>query len=447
MIQPMVMMTAKVQASSRAHGDASGLLESYASHVKGSSSETAASPKPTILVVTSTLPRWRGDSEPRFVLDLCEAVSAHYRLVILAPHCRGAAISERWDEIEVRRFRYLPVWGEVFAYDGGMLPKLRQRPWLWGLVPFYMVALIAGIILALRREPVALVHAHWMIPQGLCVRIARFLAGRYPPMICTAHGADVFGLRGRFACALQRGVAQGCVQVGAVSEALRDELIQRGVPAAKVRLMPMGVYVPDVLPESPPRQPQLVAFAGRLVEKKGVGVLLEAFHLLAFKLPEVRLCVAGGGPELQRYRRQAALWGLDRRIEFLGPVSHERVRGLFEQAAVAVMPSVTARDGDAEGLGLVMLEAMAVGCPVIVTDLRAVRGVIRPGVNGLLFPERDALALGECIEQLLTDRPLASRLAVQGYQEAMVRFSWKAVAANHETVYAAVMAAHLRRAS
>lgn len=392
--------------------------------------------KPTILVVTSTLPRWQGDSEPRFVLDLCEAVSAHYRPVILAPHCQGAAVSERWGEIEVRRFRYFPAWGEALAYDGGMLPKLRQRPWLWGLVPFFMITLVAAIILALRREPVALVHAHWLIPQGLCVRIARLLAGRRTAMICTAHGADVFGLRSRVACALQRWVAQGCVQVGAVSEALRDELIQRGVPAEKIRLMPMGVSVPDVPPDSAQRQQQLIAFAGRLVEKKGVDVLLEAFHGLASTLPEARLCVAGGGPELTRYRQRAASLGLAERIHFMGPVPQEQIRDLFARAAVAVMPFVTARDGDSEGRPLVMLEAMAAGCPVIVSDLPAVRGVIRPGENGLLFPERDERALAETILDLLRSRDLALRLAVAGYRDVKVRFAWSAVAMNHKAIYA-----------
>ncbi len=395
----------------------------------------SVSPKPTVLIITSTLPRWAADSEPRFILDLCEAISTHYRVVILAPHCRGAAILERWGEIEVRRFRYFPAWGEVLAYDGGMLPKLRQRLWLWGLVPFFMIALVAAIILALRREPVALVHAHWLIPQGLCVRIARLLAGRHAPVICTAHGADVFGLRGRVACALQRWVALGCVQVGAVSEALRDELIQRGVPAGKIRLMPMGVSVPDVPPDSAHREPQLIAFAGRLVEKKGVDVLLDAFHRLASILPEARLCVAGGGPELTRYQRRATSLRLEQRIQFMGPVPQEQIRDLFTRASVAVLPFVTARGGDSEGLPLVMLEAMAAACPAIVSDLPAVRGVIRSGENGLLFPERDERALAETIVDLLRNRDLALRIAMAGYRDVKARFGWAAVAMNHKAIY------------
>lgn len=99
------------------------------------------------------------------------------------------------------------------------------------------------------------------------------------------------------------------------------------------------------------------------------------------------------------------------------------------------MPSVS------EGLGLVMLEAMAAGCPVIVTDLPAVRSVIRPGENGLLFPERDAAALAQRISEVLRHRVLASRLAAAGYREVETHFAWSAVADNHRTVYAEAMGA------
>lgn len=401
-----------------------------------------ASPKPTILVVTSTLPRWRGDSEPRFVLDLCRALSDEFQITLLAPHCCGAAATEVIEGVAVRRFRYFPAWGEVLAYEGGMLPKLRLRPWLWLLVPFFMAGLIVAVVRSLRGEPMALVHAHWLIPQGFCVRLAMWLARRHPPLICTTHGSDVLGLRSAVAQHLQRWVAQGCARVGAVSGALRDELVRRGVPAGKIQLMPMGVTVPSAQPDPARRQSQLIAFAGRIIETKGVDILLQAFHRIASELPDARLCVAGGGPELTRYRRLAATLGLADRASFLGPVPQERVWHLFARAAVAVMPSVTGRDGASEGFPLVMLEAMAAACPLIVSDLAAVRGVIRPRENGLVFPEGDEKALAEAILDLLRNRDLALRLAAAGYRDVQARYSWAAVAMNHRAIYAQAMGSH-----
>jgi len=399
-----------------------------------------SSAKPLVLVVTSTLPRWEDDTEPRFVLDLCQALASRYRVLVLAPHCLGAADRDHWQGVEVRRFRYFAQWGEVLAYEGGILPKLRRSPWLWLLVPIFFAALVVAIARVLRRERPVLVHAHWLIPQGLAVCWARGLANRTVPLICTAHGADVFGLRGRFARALQRWVARRCERVGAVSEALREELVRRGVDRDRISLLPMGVAVPDAPTAVGERDSHLIAFAGRLVEKKGVDLLLDAFGRLAREDPQARLCIAGGGPGLERYRQQAAALGLGERAQFLGPVPQQRVRELFSLAAVAVMPSVTARDGDAEGLGLVMLEAMATGCPVVVTDLPAVRGVVRPGENALVFPERDGAALTEALRRLLKDRALAARLGARGRAGVVENFGWNAIAASHAAAYAEAMA-------
>lgn len=389
--------------------------------------------KPMLLMVTSTLPRWDDDAEPRFVLDLCHALSARYRVVALAPHAPGAAIRQHWGPVEVRRYRYFFQWGEQLAYDGGILPKLRQRPWLWCIVPFFLAAQTLAIARVLRRDDVSLIHAHWLIPQGLCARVARILARSRTPLVATAHGADVFALKGGVARVLQRWVARGCCRIGAVSTALADALADRGVPRRLLRVLPMGIAIPDGT--APARDPDLIAFAGRIVEKKGVGVLLEAFRLLSREHPRARLAIAGAGPELQQRRSQAREAGLAERVDFLGAVPHAEVEALFARAAVAVMPSITARDGDAEGLGLVMLEAMSAGTPVVVSDLAVVRDVVRPGENGLVFPEGDAAALALALGRLLTDRALAGRLAARARSDVSERYSWSAVADRHAAAY------------
>lgn len=392
--------------------------------------------KPALLMVTSTFPRWEGDAEPRFVLDLCLALSDRYRVVALAPHARGVAARQDWGPVEVRRFRYFWKWGEQLAYDGGILPKLRARPWLWALVPFFLAGQTIAVARALRHEAFALVHAHWLIPQGACVRLARILARSPVPLVCTAHGADVFGLRGSLARVLQRWVARGCNRVGAVSSALAEVLANRGVARASLRLLPMGIALPAWSPDRSGRDHHLVAFAGRLVEKKGVGILLAAFAELCRQVRDVRLVIAGSGPELHQRQAQVEAAGLAGRVDFLGAVPQQQVQALFARAAVAVMPSITARDGDAEGLGLVMLEAMAAGCPVVVSDLAVVRDIIRPGKNGLVFAEGDASALAAALARLLADKILAGQLAEEARRDVAAAYSWKTVADRHSAVYA-----------
>jgi glycosyltransferase involved in cell wall biosynthesis len=392
--------------------------------------------KPLLLVLTSTHPRWGGDTEPRFVLDLCARLRDDYRVVVLAPHAAGAARAEVMEGVEVHRFRYAPERWQQLAYEGGMVPKLRARPWAWLLVPVFLVAETLAIARLLRRLPVAVLHAHWLIPQALCAWLACVLARRRPPLVCTVHGADVFSLRGAAFDALRRFILARCAWVGAVSEAIAAELRRLGAGPGQVLILPMGVS--ERSGPAPARDADHVVFAGRIVEKKGLPVLLRACARLRAQGSPVRLTVAGGGPQLEACRALAR--ELQIPVTFTGPVAHADVLDLFRRATVAVMPSVVAADGDTEGLGLVALEAMMAGCPVIASDLPAVATYLRHDDNGVLFPAGDDAALAHWLLRLIGDEALRQRLAARGQRHARETFGWEAAAAAYRRAYARVLA-------
>lgn len=386
--------------------------------------------------MTSTLPRWAGDTEPSFVHELNRQLCGQFRIVALAPHAPGAAVAEVLDGVQVRRYRYAWPTAEVLAYDGGIVARLRARPVLWLLVPFLVVAQIVVATRFLRREPVAAVHAHWLIPQALCALIALRLARRQLPLVCTVHGADLFAFNHPWLRRLQRALANRCDRVAAVSEAVRSELVARGVEPGRIRIMPMGVPVPDR--PAPEVAGVSVVFAGRLVAKKGVDVLLRAFREIRGVRPQARLTIAGGGPERERHEALVAELGLGPYVVFAGPLTHDAVLALLGQATVVVVPSVVAADGDTEGLGLVALEAMAAGRPVVATDLPAIRGFVEDGVTGLLFPMGDHAALARAVVRLLDDATLRARLGAAARDRATADFGWPAAAARYAAEFASL---------
>src|SRR5262245_28869404 len=129
--------------------------------------------KPRLLVLTSTYPRRSGDDGPAFVHELCRLLLPHCDVLVLAPHAAGIATREVLDGVAVRRYRYLPERWETLAYDGGIPEKLRRERWRLLQVPF----LVAGLVLATLDEVVRggrhLIHAHWLLPQGLIAGLAR----------------------------------------------------------------------------------------------------------------------------------------------------------------------------------------------------------------------------------------------------------------------------------
>ena len=258
----------------------------------------------------------------------------------------------------------------------------------------------------LRSGKIDLIHAHWLLPQGL---IAALLANserpRRVPFVVTSHGADLFALRGSLFAAIKRFVMQRTAMVTVVSEGMRDEALRLGAPVSQLRVEPMGIDLAGRFRPDPrvQRKRGTLLFVGRLVEKKGLRHLIDALPIVLAVRPEVTLSVVGFGPELESRKQQVTSLGVSDHVTFLGAVTQAALPSLYREASIFIAPFVEASGGDQEGLGLVTLEALGCGCPVIVSSLPATRSlatacrdvhVVAPG-NPALLAERILEILGQ----------------------------------------------------
>lgn len=395
-----------------------------------------------ILVLTSTFPRWHGDREPPFVFELSRRLAAAHEVLVIAPHCPGAASEERLAErVAVRRFRYAPEALESLAYEGGMLEKLRRGRWRWMLVPFFFVAELLAVLRVLRRYRPNVIHAHWIVPQGVVALAALRLCRRTrPALVCTSHGADLFALRGFLARRLKSWVARHASALTVVSAAMKTAAVRLGAQPAKVRVMSMGV---DARSRFTPardgaRSTDELLFVGRLVRKKGVACLLPILALVREKFPAARLTIVGAGPLDGELGAAARARGLEGQVVFAGAVANEDLAPYYRRAAVFLAPSVVTPEGDQEGLGLVIAEALACGCPVVASDLPAIGDLIEHGATGLLARPGDAADFAVKTVELLRDPAGAARLAALGRQRVLERFDWLSVCRGYEELLSAV---------
>ncbi len=393
--------------------------------------ESATAPL-NLLVVTSTYPRHANDPDPGFVHELCRRLAAdRINVTVLAPRAPGVAEREEMDGVSVRRFGYFLRGGEQLAYDGGILSKLRQRPWLYLLVPFF----VTGLWWATRRElrhEFDLVHAHWVVPQGLAAALARRRGS--PPMLITLHGGDLFGLRTWPLPLLKSKALRASERIAVVSRHMRDVLMRDfKIASERVAVLPMGVdlkrrYTVD---RSEERVPGRILFVGRLVEKKGVSYLLEAFAEAGRALPDLTLDIAGDGPLRVALERRASELRVNDRVRFLGARTQADIPALFRTASLAVVPSVVADSGDQEGLGLVTIEAMGCGCPVVASDLPAIRDVVQHEVTGRMATPADASALAQAIQGAFEAPAETAKLAAAARRYVEQHFDWERVASRY----------------
>jgi glycosyltransferase involved in cell wall biosynthesis len=410
--------------------------------------------RPRVLVLTSTLPAREEDPEPRFVLDLCKHLARRFDMTVLAPGHPGARPDEKLEGIRVVRYRYAPFrnW-ETLAYPGAILPRLRSRPWLAPLVPLLLAAMRRRALKLVRDERFDCVHCHWLIPQGIVGRTLRRRAGL--PYVVTSHGGDVFALRWSWARRRMRRVLEDSSGVTVVSTAIRDE-IYRDPELAAARsspvVIPMGVdlsrFEPALRDDAWVRAAglsrPLVAFAGRLVEKKGLRYLIDAMTRDPLRTTNASLAVIGDGPLRRVLERQARDAGLGNRIRFLGPLPHSELARALASADVFCAPSVVEASGDREGLPTVICEASASGIPVVATRVSGIPEVVVDGTTGRLVAERDPAALSVAVAGLVADPDERSRMG-QAARRHIEAFAWTESARRHgDMIEAAIAAAPAR---
>nr|WP_231734415.1 glycosyltransferase [Lysobacter gilvus] len=243
------------------------------------------------------------------------------------------------------------------------------------------------------------------------------------PMLVTLHGYDITTRKGwwwsgrggltriPYPARLARLFREPRVGFIAVSDAIRAHAITLGMPPEKIVTRRIGIDVRKFTPAGTlaGQRPRRVLFVGRLVEKKGVRYLIEAMARVRARLPDATLAIVGDGP----LRATLAALASDLAVptEFLGTLDDVGVRAQLASARVFCLPSIVAASGDAEGFGMVLLEAQACGVPVV-TSARggAVEGLVE-GTTGFSFSERDVDALATALATLLSDDALANHMS------------------------------------
>ncbi|MCZ6694905.1 MAG: glycosyltransferase [Acidobacteria bacterium] len=284
----------------------------------------------------------------------------------------------------------------------------------------------AGCLLALlRRERIQILHAHLFLANHVARVIGR-MAG-VPVVIATHHDTDLeIGFAGRL---FEGATASMSDMVLACSEAVRRHVIRAyGLRHAQVRTLRNALPDPgaswcDPVIRARIRQElgaapgeRLVGTVGRLIEpKKGIPVFLAAARQIAEKLPDVRFVVVGDGPARELLEERATSQGVAHRTTFAG--ERRDIPRVMDALDLLVQPS------NWEGFGLTLLEAMAVGRPVVATRVGGIPEVVLDGQTGTLVPPGDPTALAAACLDLLSDGERAARFGEAGRDRARAEFS------------------------
>lgn len=367
--------------------------------------------KQKLIVLASTFPGTFSDGTPAFVLDLAWQQAKEFDVTVITPMVPGAAAFETIaspngeTEISVVRYRYFIKRFEDLA-SGAILDNLKARKSRLIQVPFMMIGLFAAVKKQTRKIKPAAIHAHWVIPQGLIATIA----APNVPLLVTTHGGDIYALNTKPLLKLKRWVFARANAITTVNSDMKAQLVSWGQPADKILLLPMGVDTEQVqqIAKTKTKVAGQLLVIGRLVEKKGIEYLLDAMRLLLAKgTHKFHLVVIGDGP----IRAELELRAKGLPVEFRGQQSRTSVLEAIAESEIMVIPSVTAANGDQEGLPVTLLEGGAGQICVIASRLPGIDEVIIDGESGILVAQRNSAALADALESALSDKKMRAKYA------------------------------------
>ncbi|WP_108125533.1 glycosyltransferase [Saccharospirillum mangrovi] len=264
----------------------------------------------------------------------------------------------------------------------------------------------------------SIIHAHFGSNAMNCIPLSRALG---IPLITTFHGNDITQNTPRNYYRKNRNlVFENSIKVIAVSNFIRDELLKKGCPEDKIIQHYIGintnVFTP---PETAPTKNKIV-FVGRLVEKKGCEYLIQAMQQLAQKNSQVTLSIIGDGPLKEHLQKLAASKPCN--VNFLGRMTPDQLALEVKMSQLLCAPSITATNGDQEGLPMSILEALASGVPVVSSYSAGISEAIDDGSNGYLTHERDVDTLAEKIQAICSNPDLRHQMSASARKTAQTRF-------------------------
>lgn len=320
--------------------------------------------------------------------------------------------------------------------SGGQLGKISEALFkLWGVAPqFYR---------KLKTLNPALIHAHFGPCGALALPIAHQLN---VPLVVTFHGFDAMmtdeyarqdSISTKVYLKRRESLKHNAKQFIAVSAFIRSKLMAQGFPEDKIRVHHIGVNTEFFQADaSIPREP-VVLFVGRLTEKKGCEYLIRAMSLAQQQIEQAELVILGDGPlrqDLEELARQKL-----RRYRFLGFQPPDVVKDWMNRASILTVPSVTASNGDSEGLPMVVVEAQAMGLPIIGSIHAGIPEAVVHGETGFLFTERDWDAMAKYIVELLSYPDLWKQMSMNGQIRMRKHFDLAQQTAILETIYRSVL--------
>jgi glycosyltransferase involved in cell wall biosynthesis len=375
-----------------------------------------------VLFVATAYPRFKGDVITPWLVELIMRLKEEGIDVSVFTSAYKGLGNHILDGVKIYRFRYFLKRFERLTHEETAVDRITRGVSNVILTAFYMIFGAIAISRLTRRMRFDVVHVHWPFPHVIFgVLGKKFGKSR---LFDSFYGVEIRWLKKKVPFLLKPFslfINKSDV-VTAISTHTANEL--KGLVRTPVAIIPFSAAMAErhgVVTEK-----NEIIFVGRLVERKGVKYLIQAFDLIKASIPH-RLIIIGDGPEREYLEGLAANLSKDHRVVFTGTITDDKLRQYYQSCSFLVLPAVYDKKGDTEGLGVVLLEAMSYGKPVIASELGGITDIVVDGENGFLVPHADSVALARAMERMVKNRKLRRALGQEARNTVDEKFNWNRI--------------------
>ena len=384
-----------------------------------------------VCVATTAFPRWEGDGEGVFIWEAVRAIAKQgIEVTVVAMHTPGAPSVESREGITILRPPYWhPTQHELLRKDPGGLPITWRRYRLTRLqLPLFLLRHSMTIARVARESD--LIHAHWTLSASAAL-IGQWY--HHKPILATVQGSDIFQVpRLPLGQWFTKQTLTRSYHITALSNALKEQLLSMGIDDSKITIIPNGVNTSTFTPLPPRQRENIILFVGSLIQRKGANFLLKAMSLLAPSFPHYRLVIVGDGPQRITLQQLAGRLGIDHRVTFTGRLPQDQVKKWMRRAKVFVLPSTE------EGMGVVLIEALASGTPVVASKVGGIPDVVTSDV-GILVPPKNGQALADALRGILQNPSDWDKMSHRARQRAVEIYDWGQVSRRFVSLYHSIL--------
>lgn len=378
-------------------------------------------------VITSAYPDYEDDPHGIFVHRLMKEIAKKgHEVHVLAPYT-GGETDYVLEGVHVERFHYFyPRRFEKLSGRAGMIDNVKEG----FLVKIQVLTfLFFNVIYSLRKfRKMDIVHVQWPIPNGLGALFLKKLYGI--PYVNTIHGEEVHLSKRYHLLFALRWLVNNSSKTINNSSATRKFCLEAGLDGEKIDVIPFGVDTDFFRPLDVYKDENIfqILSVGYLIERKGFEYLIRAMPLVLKEHENARLKIVGSGPLESKLKALIYELDLGDQVEIIKNVSDEKLLMMYNSADLFVLPSIVDSQGNTEGLGVVLLEAMACGLPVIGSNVGGISDIVLDSDTGLLVMEKDVDNIYHTLRSVIENENLGRQLSVNGLKMIKNEYTWEIIA-------------------